>query len=229
MLVTAIVFTYLLLVSIIPMIGFVAWDVVEAASYKTNSFLDRVFRKVPTEQYFQFVVLPLCGAIAGGLISTAFAIFVDHPVWKSNKTYLGLGLIVIGLIVIAVGPLSVHAMYANPKKLIIGTRIDQLKDGDWTRDSKDDVIKAIDKQQAAITKKLNTRSTWFRTFLVLAIVSGVGWLVLISVKHGISSIVIPMLVIAVIILCGIVGAILDAAKVLAKWASGPGLLSNGGQ
>jgi hypothetical protein len=208
MLVTARVFTYLVVVGTIAMVSFATWDFFSAVGDKSNSFLDRFLRKIPSEQYLQLVVLPLCGAIAGGLISTAFPLFIDHPPWKpDSRDYIGLALIAIGLVVIAVGPLSVHVMSTNPKSLIIGVRIDRLKDGDWTRDSKSDVIQTIDKQRAAIMKRLNSRNAWFLTFLILEITSSIGFFLLVYVKAGASAVVPSltlMLLIAATILCAIV-------------------------
>ena len=162
MLITARVFTSLFTVGILAIVWFVVGDFALAATYEVNSFLDRLLRKIPTEQYLQLVVLPLCGAIAGGLISTAIPILLDHPWWKpDSRTYIALALIAIGLVVIVVGPLTVHILYANPKNLTIVIRIEQLKNGDWARDNKADVIKTIDEERVKIEKERNSKNIWF--------------------------------------------------------------------
>lgn len=148
MLIIAIVVICLFMLSVGALLLFVAWDLSLAGSYKIDHFFDRLLRKMPPEQYLQLVALPLCGAIAGGFISTAFSIFLDHPLWKADgRTYIGYALVLFGLVVITAGPLAVHALNANPKNLTIAKRIDQLTCGDWTRDSKADLIETIDKQQ----------------------------------------------------------------------------------
>jgi hypothetical protein len=154
------------------------------------------------EQYFQLVTLPLFGAISGGLISTAFAIFVDHPPTEhDSKSNLAWLLILVALAVIVVGPLGVHALLANPKSLDIGHRIDRIKAGDWAGGSKDDVIEAIKEQRTTIEKKLNSKGKSFRVALIFASAAAVAWPILYYVNGGISSGVIQILGIAAIILC----------------------------
>jgi hypothetical protein len=204
MLVTEYIFFVLFAVGVLAMGLFVVGDVSLAVTYKVNIFLDRLSRKVPAEQYSQLVVLPLCGAIVGGFISTALVIFIDHPPWKPDfRTNIGWILIAIALVVIVAGPLWVHAQYANPKNLDIGQRIDRLKAGDWTRDSKADVMKTIEKQWAAITKRLNNKGILFWASLILVIVSAAGLLAFDYVNAEGSSGVIATFVIAAIILCGV--------------------------
>jgi hypothetical protein len=204
MLVTATVFTYLALVGILAITFFVAGDLGLAGAYKSNTWFDRLLRKIPTEQYLQLVVLPLCGAIAGGLISTALPIFLDHPWWKpDSRTYIGYALIIIGLIVIVAGPLTVHILYANPKNLTIALRIERLKNGDWTGDSQADIIKTINDERIAITEKRDASNLWFLASIVLMFVSGAVWLVFVYIAFGIRSGVIMTLLIVALILFGI--------------------------
>jgi hypothetical protein len=204
MLVTARVFTNLTVVCMLAIAFFVAGDISLAAAYKSSAFVDRLLRKIPTEQYLQLVVLPLFGAIAGGLISTAVPIFLDHPLWKpDSRTYIGYALVIIGLFVIVVGPVSAHILYANPKKLIIAVRIERLKDGDWANDNKADVIKEIDQERMAIMKKLNTSNIWFLVFLVLMLASGAVWLVFVYLALGIRTALIGGLCISALTLFGI--------------------------
>jgi hypothetical protein len=190
--------------AMLAMILFIAGDLGLAASYSGDTFLGRLVRKVPAEQYLQLVSLPLFGAITGGLISTAFAIFVDHPPWKhDSKTYVAWLLILIALFVIVAGPLWVSALITNPKNLDIGHRIDRLKAGDWARDNKDDVIETIERQRAAITDQRNNKGKLFRVFLILAVASAAGSLIFAYVHAGVSRGVIATLLIAAVIVCAL--------------------------
>jgi len=205
MLVTAIVFLVLSVVATSAMLTFLAMAVLQAAVAKGGRVLDRRLRKLQAEQYVQLVSLPLCAAIVGGLVSTAISIFVDYPPWKhdsrANVVYI---LIAIALFVGTAGPLAIRALYADPKNLLIGQRIDRLKDGDWAHDSKAEVINTIDKNRAVIKEKLNSKGIWFVALLMLVIASDAGWLVLDYVEDGVSPGVITTLVMAAAILSGLV-------------------------
>jgi hypothetical protein len=186
-LVTAIVFVVLAAVATAVLMTVLVMAVLQAAVAKSGRVLDRRLRNLQAEQYVQLVSLPLIGALVGGLISTAFSIFVAHPPWHpDSRTSVGYILIMIALILAVAGPLGIHAVLANPKNFLIGARIDRLKAGDWTRDSKTDVIETIDKDRAEITKKLSSKGIWFLLGLVLAIVFDVCWLVLDDVMYGVS-------------------------------------------
>jgi hypothetical protein len=178
MLITEIV-DIVLAAAVLLMIFYIIIVVLRPLAAKVDGFFDRYTRKLGPERYLQFVSLPLYGAIVGGLISTAIAILVNPPPGNyHNSVYVAYALFASAIFAAALAPVVLDSSYANPKKWIIGIRIDLLKNGDWARDTKVDVIKTIEKDRAAIRKKLNNKGIWFLMLLALVIVSDIAWLIL---------------------------------------------------
>lgn len=191
------------MVAATTMLAFAFILVAQAAASTALRAADRYFRKLQAERYEQLVVLPLIGAIVGGLIATAIPIIISHPPWKHDSmTNVAYILFTTALIVGVAGPLVMHTLYENPQNLLIGERIDRLKNGDLTGDTKAIVIDTIDECRFAITKQKNSKGIWFLVLLVLVAASGVCWSVLFFVKDEVLSGVIVMVVTAAAILCG---------------------------
>ena len=200
MLVTGVVFSLLLLATIVVMAAYVAFVFLEAIATKLDRPYRRLLRKLTAERYLQMVLLPLYGAIVGGLFSTAISILVGYPSSRSNSSAIvAYILLVCGLVFGAAAPLATSALYANPKNLLLGMRIDRLKNGDWTQDTKTDVIMTIEKNRAAITKKLNSNGIWFLALLALLIVSDIGSLILAHRAHWVLIGITEAVVIAAIL------------------------------
>jgi hypothetical protein len=205
MFVAAIVFVLLSTVSTALMMALLAVAVLLVVVTKGERVLDQQLRKLRGDEYEQLVALPLSAAIVGGLIATAIPVFVAYPPWShdSSKTNVAYILVALALVVAVVAPLSIHALSADPKNLIIGLRIDRLKDGDWTHDSKADVLQTIDKQKSEIENKAHRGGNWFLLLLVVAVASDIGWPILDHVIDGVWPSAIAVLVLAAGVLCGL--------------------------
>jgi len=204
-LVTGVVFFILFVLATSAMVTFVVIVVLQAAFAKGERVLDRHLRKLPAEQYVQLVALPLCAAIVGGLVSTAIPIFLDYPPWKhDSRVNVGYILIAIALLFGVAAPLAIRALYADPKNLLIGQRLDRLRNGDWTLDNKDRIIQTIDENRDVIRKKQNNKGHWFLALLALVIVSDIGWIVLNHVIDRVWPGGIEIFIMAAVVICGLV-------------------------
>jgi hypothetical protein len=103
-------------------------------------------------------------------------IIVDPPPGNHiSSTVLG-GFFVAAAIVIAVRvPLKAYMAYENRTNMLIGMCIDQLKNGDWTRDNKARVLKMIEQDKAAITKFSDGLNRFFLVLLGFLIASNIDW------------------------------------------------------
>lgn len=205
MLVAAIVFVLLSAASTALMMALLAVAVLLVVIVKGERLLDQQLRKLRGDEYEQLVALPLSAAIVGGLIATAIPVFVAYPPWShdSSKANVAYILVALALVVAVVAPLGIRALSADPKNLIIGVRIDRLKDGDWAHDSKADVLQTIDKQKGEITNKVHRGGNWFLVLLVVAVASDITWPILDHVIDGVWPGAIAVIVLAAGILCGL--------------------------
>jgi hypothetical protein len=158
----------------------------------------RYIRKIRPEQYVQSVLLPLYGAVVGGLLSTGIAVLVDPP----PGSHVSSGLLGIVLLAAAFGigvivPLRTNITYEKRTNMLIGLRIDQLKNGDWTRDTKADVLKTIEQDKAAITKFSNDLNPLFLVLLAFLIASDVGWLIFHYQMHTLATSVETIVIVVV--------------------------------
>jgi hypothetical protein len=196
--VTRIVTAALLFAGISTMIIYAVTVCLQALGRKSDRVFHRYLRRLRAEQYPQLVVLPLYGAIVGGLVSEAISIVVSDPSGKYSSLEIYI-LLVLALVVGVGGPLWTNALYANPENLPIGQRIDKIKNGDWTRDTKADIIGTIDKDSARITEKLESKGIWFFALSVFLIASDINGLI--HDKHIVSirTVVLEAIAIAAII------------------------------
>jgi hypothetical protein len=143
----------------------------------------------------QSVLLPLYGAVVGGLLSTGIAFLLDPP--PRNGQVLGCLLLLAALAVGVIAPLRTSLTYENRKKMLTGLRIDQLKRGDWERDSKADVLRTIQEDRAAIRKQSRDLNALFLISLPFLLISDVDWLVFYHPIHRVAAVVETLAILAV--------------------------------
>jgi hypothetical protein len=168
-----------------------------------DRFYQRYIRKLRAEQYMQFVLLPLYGAVVGGLLGTGITVLVDPPPGNHvSSALLGSFLLAAAIGVGVIVPLRTNITYENRTNMLIGLRIDQLKNGDWARDSKADVLKTIEQDKAVITKNLNDLNPLFLVLLAFLTASDVDWLIfhhdMRALATGVETIVIAIVVSAIV-------------------------------
>jgi hypothetical protein len=168
----------ILFIAISIMVFYAALAVVLWAAQHFDTFYHAYVRQIRPEQYMQSVLLPLYGAVVGGLLSSGVAILVDPPPGKYiNHELIASALFAAAVLVGVVAPLRTSVVYENRKKLLIGMRIDRLKSGDWTRDTRADVLKTIEEDRDLIIRNLKQGTGLFLVLLLLLVAADVNWLI----------------------------------------------------
>ena len=181
------------------MFGYTVVAVWELAGATFDRFYHRYIRRIRPEQYTQSVLLPLYGAIVGGLLSTGIAVLVDPPPGNHfSSTILGALLLAAAVLVGVVVPLRTSITYESRTKLLIGMRIDRLKNGEWEQDSKAAVLGTIDQDKAAIIKRSHDLNSWFLLLLAFLIASDIDWLIFHFHVHALTIIIETLVVVAVV-------------------------------
>jgi hypothetical protein len=193
----------LLLISGFLMFAYVGLALMQLVETTFDRFYHRYIRKLRPEQYIQSVLLPLYGAVVGGLLSTGITVLVDPPPGNHvSSALLGSFLLAAAIGIGVIVPLRANITYENRTNMLIGLRIDQLKNGDWARDTKADVLKTIEQDKAAITKNLNDLNPLFLILIAFLAASDVDWLIFHHHMHtlttGVETIVIVIVVGAIV-------------------------------
>ena len=186
---------YLLSIGIAVMSFYAIYAAQEWAGERFGRFYRGYMRKIGAEQYMQSVLLPLYGAFVGGLLSTGIAFLFDPPSGGSSQV-LGCLLLAAALAFGVMVPLRTSLTYENRKKLLTGLRIDQLKKGDWERDSKADVLKTIQEDRAARDKQSRDLNALFLISLAFLIGSDADWFVFYRPIHSVTAIVETLVILA---------------------------------
>lgn len=153
--------------------------------------------KIRSQQYMQSVFLPTCGIIAGALIGTGFALLADPPPGNDLRTaFIAIVLIAAAIYFGVAVPLKANITFESRTKLLISMRIDRLRNEEWTRDSKADVLMTIGQDKAAIMKLSNDLKRIFFVLLVFLVASDADWLIFCHYAHA-PTISVETLVIAV--------------------------------
>lgn len=189
--------SYLLAMGVFIIFGYTIVAVWEWAGAAFNRFYHGYIRKIHPEQYMQSVLLPLYGAIVGGLLSTGIAVLVEPPPGNHfSSASLGALLLAAAVLVGVAVPLRARITYESRTKLLIGMRIDRLKDGEWEQDSKATVLRTIEQDKAAIIKRLNDLNSWFLVLLGFLIASDINWLIFHYHRHTLIIIIETWVVVA---------------------------------
>jgi hypothetical protein len=189
----------LLLISGLLMFAYSVLGLMRLTGATFDRFYHGYIRKIRPEQYMQSVLLPLYGALVGGLLSTGISLLVDPPPGsRVSSALLGIFSLATAIVVGVRVPLRINITYENRTNMLIGLRIDQLKNGDWTRDTKANVLKTIAQDKAAIKKLLNDLNTLLLVLLAFLIASDVDWLIFHYRMHALTtSVEVPVIAVAV--------------------------------